>query len=346
MMSAMKPQNAFMAPFADGFVGSAPRTMNSAMQTVRSADPTRIGLLFTLIFILLSGCVPPAPPASHGYYGATLPLEKVVRNIDDNNLRLPTLWARVKYFEATEVDRATGKVKSFINGDQGTLLYTSPDSIRLTVNKQVADLFVMGSDASQFWFDQPHDKIYYWGKYADIGSATTSQIPIRPDLVMEVLGVRPLDTNLLSEPAPVLRFNNDADVYMIVWQKHSADRWVAQKEIWYDRQTLLPTTVLLFDANGRVVLRAWLSNFVAVKTSDSPAVNDPAGAEAKAQQPKVASHYRLFFPESDTHATFDLVDIALNHNGFPRPASYGMRNIDELAESGYKVKQINAETQP
>jgi len=44
-----------------------------------------------------------------------------------------------------------------------------------------------------------------------------------------------------------------------VWNVRVPDRYVAQKEVWYDRKTKLPIKVLLFDPNGRVVLRADLS---------------------------------------------------------------------------------------
>ena len=41
---------------------------------------------------------------------------------------------------------------------------------------------------------------------------------MRPDMVMEVLGIRQVGTSLLSQPVPMLRFNNAADAYMVDWQ--------------------------------------------------------------------------------------------------------------------------------
>ncbi len=239
-----------------------------------------------LAALSLFGCGPSAAPSQlpRGYFGPTLPLDQVIDHINANNARVPTLWAHVRYFEANSVDRKTGN-EQFVNGDQGTLLYTAPQSIRLTVNKQVADLFIMGSDGQQYWFWQKHDNLFYRGAYANLDKPHTVEIPIRPDLVVEVLGVRPIQSQLTREPVPVLRFNNDADAYTIVWQTHLADRWVAQKEIWYDRRTFLPETVVLFDANGRIMLRAYLSNFVPVESADS----------AADQRPKVATHFKLFF---------------------------------------------------
>ena len=67
-----------------------------------------------------------------------------------------------------------------------------------------------------------------------------------------------------------MRFNNDADAYMFLWNVKLPDRWAVQKEIWYDRATLLPKLVLLFDENGRVVLRAYLSNYKSVEVANVP----------------------------------------------------------------------------
>ncbi|GIW75248.1 MAG: hypothetical protein KatS3mg104_0311 [Phycisphaerae bacterium] len=63
-------------------------------------------------------------------------------------------------------------------------------------------------------------------------------LPVRPDLMAEVLGVGPINSDLLKEPFPVVRFNNDQRAYMLTWQVLLSDRWVVQKEVWYDVQTL------------------------------------------------------------------------------------------------------------
>ena len=63
----------------------------------------------------------------------------------------------------------------------------------------------------------------------------------------------------------MMRFNNFADAYMVDWLEPAGDHWVVDKEIWYDRRTLLPQRVLLFDGQGRVALWARLSNYVRMK---------------------------------------------------------------------------------
>ena len=67
-----------------------------------------------------------------------------------------------------------------------------------------------------------------------------------------------------------MRFNNDADVYMFVWSIRGIDRFIAQKEIWYDRATKQPRRVYLFDDNGRVILRAFLRNHAPLEVPGAP----------------------------------------------------------------------------
>jgi hypothetical protein len=289
----------------------------------------KIGLAAILLAMALGllGCNNPPPP-QEGYFGETLTLPELVARVNENNSKLPTLWAREK-FEAEIVDRKKNKTNR-IDG-YGNLLFTEPNRMKLTAKNEVADLFEMGSDGARFWLWEKHDQIFWWGNYADLDKVDAAEIPVRPDMVMEVLGIRPLDVDLLKQPAPVLRFNNASDAYMVDWQIQTADHWAVLKEIWYDRQTFLPSKVMLFDAKGQVVLWAKLSNFDRVEIAD---------VEGN-QWPSMATHYELFFPVSGTTMTFDLSDMSLSHNGFPNAATYRMPDPAKLGKSGVRVNRID-----
>jgi hypothetical protein len=70
-------------------------------------------------------------------------------------------------------------------------------------------------------------------------------------------------------------------------------RWVAVKEIWYDLQTKLPKLILLFDNNGRVILRAYLTEHKKMEDADGV----------------VATNYDLFFPENKSRMTFRITTL-------------------------------------
>jgi hypothetical protein len=294
----------------------------------------RFPTLFILLAAGLWGCTAPAPPMAAGYYGPTLSLEELVGRINENNAKISTLWAH-EHFEGTIVDRANNK-SAHIDG-YGALLYTGPNQMKLTAKNEFVDLFEMGSDGTQFWLWEKHEQTFWWGDYSSVGNLDTAEIPVRPDMVMEILGVRPVDSTLLHEPTPVMRFNNFGDAYMVDWQEPAGDHWVVAKEIWYDRQTLLPQRVLLFDANGRVALWARLSNYVRMKM--------PSGDQN--HWPWVASEYQLSFPYTGTTISFELSDVSLNHDvggtSFPNAATYRMPDPENLSQSGVRVNHIDAQ---
>jgi len=289
--------------------------------------------LRALLFLLaggLSACTSAAPPVAPGYYGPTLRLEEVVARVNENNAKIPTLWARQR-FEATVVDRAKNKSQR-IEG-YGTLLYTGPNQMRLKAKNELADLFDMGSNGKQFWLWEMHDQIFWWGDYSAAENIESAEIPVRPDTVMEILGVQPVDSSLLHPPIPTLRFNNRADAYMVDWQSPDSEHWATAKEIWYDRQTLRPEKVLLFDERGRVALWAQLSNYVQVKVA----------GEDQSGWPWIAGVYQLFFPYTGTRMSFELSDVSLSTNGRPNSTTYQMPDPAVLSESGVRVNHIDAQ---
>jgi hypothetical protein len=267
--------------------------------------------VFTCGFILLLGCRAPQKPPLGTYFGPTESIGALVPRINASVHDLSTLRAAGD-FEATIVDQ---KKSSFVNGEI-TLLYAKPDKLRMVGKKDIAGrIFEIGTNGQRYWLIVRADTDTMWfGDYANLDKmgAPRGQIPIRPDLLLEVLGVSEINPNLIAEPYPVMRFNNDYDAYVITWHVKLPDRLVAQKEVWYDRQTLLPTQVLLFDANGRVVLSAKLMRHQPVEVPNLP----------REQWPRVASSYRLFFPDSGTRMSFKLSDLALQKNGAPRDSSF------------------------
>ena len=273
----------------------------------------------------LTACTRGLPPVSAKLYrGPTDPIETVIAAINQNNLRIPTLWANHD-FEATVIDPQSGR-SQYVNGF-GTVQYTGPLMMRLRGKKELADLFDMGSDGSRFWMRAiPENDTLWWANFTNVDKPCISQMPLRPDLILEVLGIRPIETDLSKEPVPILRFNNDADSYMVDWMAHSTDRWLVRKEIWYDRASKQPSLVLLFDSRGRVVLRALLANFQPVEL--------PEGAPPS--WPIMATHFSLYFPDTGSKMSLNLSSMTISHNGFPRAASYGI-DFSQLAAQGTKV---------
>jgi hypothetical protein len=266
-----------------------------------------------MLGMIATGCVPKdTARVGKPYMGPTESMSEVVAAINQNNARLPTLWSR-GYFEANVTDRQHDGRTSFVNGDV-VLLYRRPGDFRLVGKKDVAGaVFEAGSNDERYWLVvKGNQDTMWWGSHANIDRVDPSVMPIQPGLLLDVLGVGALNGEFLRPPVPVMRFNNDADAYMFVWAAPLPDRWAAVKEVWYDRQTKLPTLVILFDDDGRVLLRAFLSNHKPVEVEGAP----------REDWPKVATNYRMYFPEGPTTLSFELSEIALSRSGAPNDRSF------------------------
>jgi hypothetical protein len=258
---------------------------------------------------LLVGCrAAPQARAPKKYFGPTDPINIVIQKINTNAQKIQTLYAN-GYIEGEITDDKSDK--TFLNGN-ALVFYRKPQSLRLVMRKEIGNVEIGSNDKNYWLIVKPRLSTMWWGSYDSLDRVHRKNIPVRPDLFLDVLGVNAIDTNLKQQPVPVMVFNNDADSYMMRWQVTAADRWVATKEVWYDRSTLLPTLVLLFDENGRIVLRAYLLNHRPVRIEGMP----------ESEWPKVASEYRLFFPDTQSWMTLTLKDLENTHGGAPNEYTF------------------------
>ena len=299
--------------------------------TIRSQPRITFSLL--LLLVTIPGCCPVhLPPPPHlAYTGQTDPMYLVIQDINRNSGSIPTLWTQLN-FSGTFINPEKHSTDT-VYGD-GALMYAKPMSLLLTGNKDIAgQVFELGSNEDEFWVKlrtgaDAYD--YWWGHYTNLGKPCCQPIPLRPDLVLEVLGVGLYKMNFLVQPVPVMRFDNDADAYVFDFSALNVDHWELIKEVWYDRASKLPQKVLLFGNKGRVILRADLSQHKPVKVSGIP----------PPQWPKIAGHFDLSFPDSGNQISFDLVEPSVQHTGrvtVPNARSFDRQDPDDNA----KVIQID-----
>ena len=296
---------------------------------------SRITLWLVLAVLLWgSGCCRPArriiPPKA--YFDETLPVEEVVRKVNENNRAIPSLFARHTFDGYLHDPRR--RTMRFL-GASGDLFMLKPRDFLMRASKDpVGEIFRLGSDQERFWFIiSEGDEGMWWGYHRNAGRDCMREMPIRPDLIGEVLGINNIAPDLTQIPVPVMRFNNDSDVYMIVWNGKDPDKWYAEREIWYDRATFRPVKVYLFDRSGRVLVQANLSQHQQVEIDGAP----------QQSWPWIASEYQLFFPDTKSEVTIRLSDIALRarRTGQPKPGMIRFPSMEEVDLPVNKVIQID-----
>ena len=262
-----------------------------------------------------------------GWWGPTEPMAAVITKVNANAAAIPTLYARQE-IQADLYDKSRNK--SFYVNSSGTVFVRKPRELLLIGKHDLAgDIFQIGSTEDVFWFTvygQQDER--YWGHYKNLGKPCMQEMPVRPDLIGEVLGVTEISTNLLEPPFPTMRFNHDQDAYMLVWNARLPAQFYAQKEIWYDRQTCLPLKVILYDFNGRVLVRANLQNHKPVEVAGVP----------QEKWPKIATRYDLLFPETKSTMILKLSDMALvSKTGHPKAGTIVFKDDPEVS----KVIQVD-----
>jgi hypothetical protein len=269
--------------------------------------PARIPIyLFLSLPVLLQtlGCHP-CPPGSDSLAfrrnPALRPVAEVIAAINANNQKIPTLWATLNYSATIHFE---GQTHSLVS-DDGMLLFMRPDRFRLIGRKEfVGDVFDLGANGREFWLKLiPGAKIMEVGTFADLAHSTGANIkmPVRPDLVAEVLAVGTFSADLLKPPVPVMRYDGATDSYVFVFALQGDYHWFPQREVWYDRATLRPRRIVIYDFEGQPKLDARL-------TSDKP-VESPGIPQS--QWPVVAGDFKLYFPDDGSHMEFTLKDIRL-----------------------------------
>jgi hypothetical protein len=279
-----------------------------------------LGSLCTLF--LLAGCRPCPPGSEFGSFRLnppTRPVAEVIAAINANNQKIPTLWATLNY-SATIFDN-DGHSHS-VTSDDGMLLYARPNFFHLVGKKEfVGPVFDLGSNDREFWLEViPGVNTLYWDTYAALARSggAVNKIPIRPDLIAEVLGVGTFNSNLLKPPVPIMRYDGATDCYVFLFASQGAYHWFGQKEVWYDRATLRPRRQVFYDPEGLPQLDARLSSDKPVQVPDVP----------QTEWPVIAGDFKLFFPANGgSHMEFTLKDVRLYKIGprgvkYPNPTSF------------------------
>jgi hypothetical protein len=272
--------------------------------------------------------------ARQPWTGPTLPLDRVIGAINNRTAGLSTLWAAGTF--ELEVDDANKR--EFVNGDVGVNYMRkstsiqgaspTPSGLRIIGTKVSKTVFDAGVTDARFWLSLPEGVETTW--YGSLDAAVPFddvRLPVRPDALLAALGWEPLPTDLIRPPVPVMRFNPDYDAYMITWSIPHVDRWVCVREIWFDRQTLEPRLVWVFDRDGRVIVRG---RFLDYRNVDGVDVT-------------LASRMELWFVESKSKLVLKLEDMRLKRGNRPSEASF---RFDPARSGARNVVNLDAEQRP
>lgn len=308
---------------------------------------------------LLGGCAT-LPPQ--------VPVERLVAEHNSNAERVPRLWARVRMSVTLENDDGwafTWGSASPLAAPNGLLLLgkgqrpAGPHDFVL-IGREIAgvELFRLGSSAEQgvyyFWHTLRGGGEAYWGRQELAGAPRIEGLPFDPNQLLAVLTVSELPRDLSKLPSVALTMSRDPQAYVLTY----VDRLPASGRIgfrrrmyfrWADGEPRRPFRVEFLSPDGRVVMRAELSDYAPVAGpvggGEPEEAVDPADAwlggenldaidEEPAPEPSADEANR---PVMATHIVIERVDWPPERGpeGEPAPRSHNpVRRIELRLSDG------------
>ncbi|WP_432799405.1 hypothetical protein [Poriferisphaera sp. WC338] len=197
----------------------------------------------------------------------------------------------------------------------GKFFFISPDNMTLVLSKAGIEIFWAGTNAEKYWLFDLHNDHLFWGynRYAGLPKTFELQnIPIQPDEVTHLLGLRKIPVLTDDAPEPAIQKVNGYAVITLPRQyvKVPVETGPVVGEIavlkggwryYLDPETGLPAGIDFLDAELRTpVITSRISN---PKTFSSSRV-------APVMRPKLPGQAEMYFHETEAYLRLYLLDYS------------------------------------
>lgn len=150
----------------------------------------------------------------------------------------------------------------------GRMLFRRPRDLYFKLDHLLGQMEV-GSNAEEFWVWQRFDPVrYWWGKHEGVSDMDLLDVPLRPDHLIEVLGLADLPTKPDPSLGPV--FGIGSERYGLDFLgRDGTGRLYYEKAIAIDRRPpFLIRAITYFEEDGHPLLQAQLSDYRLVEGSE------------------------------------------------------------------------------
>lgn len=247
------------------------------MKVVPGRILLQLALLALLASVLPQGCHRPM----HVVYPDPIPLADATELVNGNIARIRGAL------------RAVGPVDGHIAIDQGSrrsfhvegvMFYLQPRSFRLDLKKLGERQLLVGSNDEFYWVYRRDEDRYTCGRHDDAVEPELS-MPIRPQQLMDALGLTPIDRVASGRRVGVVQRVVEPHQQVLFLERDDIGRIVLEKEYWLDLASPgIVRRVVFRDALGRVLMESrlddharlgpdgpWLPRRIEAKWFDSPA---------------------------------------------------------------------------
>jgi len=218
-------------------------------------DRLAVGLV--LAAAAAAGCGPTRGSAAPGAPQAVLSRDEVLRAHNAWADSIQHVWSRAAIllnFPTGDVDDQ-GRGKRLQQDLDGHLFLQKPENLFIHGQVLGHEVFAVGMNPRKFWlWVRPRVNTVWVG---DRGGAWESRFVVAPKDLMTAIGAFRIDLGAQENVAFVVEDRH----YVLAEDRALDGKRVPMRRVWFDRQTLRPARVDLFDERGRCILMAELMRY-------------------------------------------------------------------------------------
>jgi len=239
------------------------------VQHHRSIKHTALSIIY-IISAGLIGCGPKIPGRSPQTDVPDLvPMKTVIERVNQNNRDMDFLIKASGDTYAQYIDE-NGKKKPFpFFPLSHTLIYRKPRNLYIKLDKLLETVMEAGSNDKECWvWSKKDDRKYWWGLHEYMDKVDKVNIPIRPDRLLDVLGLWELPDNTTGPDGPVRWVGKDR-YELIFMERNATGQLYITKTVCIDRrEPFLIREMALFNPDGLPYMTAELSKYKTIEGSD------------------------------------------------------------------------------
>lgn len=193
-------------------------------------------------------------------------LRPVIQRVNENSAAMNFLLRGLQGSASGKYLKASGKLDSF--SMTAKLLYRNPRDLFLKLEHTLGGDMEIGSNEREFWvWNKIDEDRYWWGLHENLGPTEQANLPIRPDHIVEVLGLGGIPSEFQPGQEPDFRVLPDRYELRFKGGSSTGGEQV-EKVLFIDRRPpYLIRQLQYLRPGGSVALDAKLSDYQVVEGS-------------------------------------------------------------------------------
>lgn len=241
--------------------------------TGRLARHGRPGLLAHFAAMLLLACGITGCPNGDTGFGPPeepLPLQAVIERVNWNSGQMDFLLRGVNGSAVGQWRRGSDNSAPRTSFDMKVvLLYRKPRSLYLRMDHTLGGTIEAGSNSREFWvWERAKENRYYWGEHEWLTNNADVDLPIRPDVLLDVLGVGDLPSDTTGSQGPVLWVCENGYQLVFLNYDEQGQGYISKVMEIGRREPYLVQRIVYFHPDGRPVMQVLLSDYRPVEDSE------------------------------------------------------------------------------